>query len=364
MLWNTSLRSSCSGMTSGPFRPIGPACVRHFSACLLTLVILGLPLAVTSPAQSEKLTAPASTPAETKNADFTSGDLTGLSGNILFSATIANRQKILVLDLDGRRIRTVIDGPGNNSYPSWSPDGREFVFVSDRGGKNQLYLARWDGANVRRLTQSDLIEDNPHWGRSGNLIAYSAEQEGKSSDASVMVVAPSGETPKRLTNFSGRQTVPKLSPDGTVVSYSTNRFWPGWDVCVLPVKGRREQCVLSGAQTYCRQDYSPDGKTLAYSSGLLSDVDLGILDTQTGKMKSLTSMPGREYDATFSPDGRLLAFTAEDGRDEIYNLYLVDPESKKTRTLITSPHSIRFLSWTDARTIDLEAERLRAEDIL
>jgi Tol biopolymer transport system component len=75
-------------------------------------------------------------------------------------------------------------------------------------------------------------------------------------------------------------------------------------------------------------------------------------------------MPGREYDATFSPDGRLLAFTAEDGRDEIYNLYLVDPESKKTRTLITSPHSIRFLSWTDARTIDLEAERLRAEDIL
>jgi Tol biopolymer transport system component len=330
----------------------------------LTLLVSLLPVL-----QAEALPAEptSSTSTSSPQGDFTLGDLSGLTGNILFSATIANRQRILVLDLDGRRIRTVIDGPGNNSYPSWSPDGREFVFVSDRGGKNQLYVARWDGANVRRLTQSDLVEDNPHWGRGGNLIAYSAQQPGKTSEASIMIVTPSGEAPRRVTKFSGRQTVPKLSPDGTTVSYSTNRFWPGWDVCVIPLKGQREQCVLSGAHTYCRQDYAPDGKSMAYSSGLLSDVDLGVLDTQSGKMKSLTSMPGREYDATFSPDGRFIAFTAEDGRDEIYNLYLVDPEAKaraETRALVISPHSIRFLSWTDAQTIDLEAERLRAEDIL
>lgn len=298
--------------------------------------------------------------------EFSIGEIDGLSGNILFSATIdsadsAPRELILVLDLDGKRIRKVVDGPGNNSYPSWSPDGREFVFVSDRDGQKHLYIARWDGANQRRLTATDYPEDNPHWGPTGGKIVFSAELDPKKPGASVMSIGPLGGVPQQLTKFSDRQTVPKLAPDGRSVSYSTNRFWPGWDVCVLSLSHRNEKCVLSGAQTYCRQDYSPDGKLLAYSTGLLSDVDLGMLDLASSKQTSLTKMKGREYDATWSPDGTVLAFTAEDGRNEVYNLYSVEPADKKTHQLISSEHSIRFLSWTSAKTIDLEAERIREE---
>ncbi len=294
--------------------------------------------------------------------EFHIGEIEDLTGNILFGATIENQDVILVLDLDGKRVRKVIDGPGNNSYPSWSPDGREFVFVSDREGRKQLFIARWDGADQRRLTTSEEVEDNPHWSRTGSKITYSADTDAKGSGASVMSISALGGTPQQITKYSGRQTVPKLSPDGRYVSYSTNRFWPGWDVCVFSLSGKNEKCVLTGAQTYCRQDYSPDGKQLAYSSGLLDDVDIGILDFNSAKQTSLTKMKGREYDATWSPDGSVLAFTAEDGRSEVYNLYLVSPTDKKTRTLVSSDHSIRFLSWTSAKTIDLEAERIREEE--
>jgi Tol biopolymer transport system component len=133
-------------------------------------------------------------------------------------------------------------------------------------------------------------------------------------------------------------------------------------VCTASIATRQEKCLLSGAQTFCRQDYSPDGKNIAFSFGAFSDVDISILEIDSGRRTKLTSMPGREYDATWSPDGTLVAFAAEDGRKDIYNVYSMAPGDKKPRQLISSPYSLRFLSWTAARTLELESERQRGED--
>jgi TolB protein len=322
--------------------------------------------AASSAAHSSATGTPSVTPAEI-DSSFQIGDTTGLSGNLLFGATIDGLERIFVLDFNAKRIRRVIEGPGNSSYPSWSPDGRYFAFVSDRDGNNEIYAAEWDGRSPVRLTTNPGNDENPSWSKDGLKIAYSAELGKAGGDATIMILnvpgAPAkGASATPLAKYSGRQTVPKVSPDGKMVSYSTNRFWPGWDVCTSNLSTRQEKCLLSGAQTFCRQDYSPDGKSIAFSYGAFDDVDLGILEIDSGKRTQLTSMPGREYDATWSPDGKLVAFTAEDGRKEIYNVYAIAPGDKKPRQLVSSPHSLRFLSWTDARTLELEAERQRGEN--
>lgn len=47
--------------------------------------------------------------------------------------------------------------------PDWSPDGKWIVFVSDREGAPQLYLARPDGTERKRLTEEPGMALSPAW---------------------------------------------------------------------------------------------------------------------------------------------------------------------------------------------------------
>jgi TolB protein len=41
---------------------------------------------------------------------------------------------------------------GNNTHPSWSPDGLHIVFSSNRDGQDEIYTMNWDGTGLKRLT--------------------------------------------------------------------------------------------------------------------------------------------------------------------------------------------------------------------
>ena len=53
--------------------------------------------------------------------------------------------------LTNRRV-IVANFPGSNSAPAWSPDGKQLAVVLTRDNSSQIYLARPDGSDVRRIT--------------------------------------------------------------------------------------------------------------------------------------------------------------------------------------------------------------------
>lgn len=67
------------------------------------------------------------------------------------------------LDAGRERPRPLTDGSHKDEMPAWSPDGRAYVFVSDRSGDLELYLARADGTGVTRLTDSPGPDWLPRW---------------------------------------------------------------------------------------------------------------------------------------------------------------------------------------------------------
>jgi Tol biopolymer transport system component len=333
----------------------------------ITWVLLALSVFIAAPgllwAESGKTTD--FSPLPTGYSDlFAIGDTSGLSGMLVFSAASNAFDRILVLDLDGRRVRKAIDGPGNNSYPSWSPDGTKFTFTSDRDSKKEIYLAAWDGSRQTRLTKTGFTNDNASWCPDGHTIVFYSETDKPGGTANIFSMDYRNPAPQQLTQFALRNVTPRCSPDNKSVAYSTNRFWPGWDICVWSLKNRKESCLLTGAESYCRPRYSPDGASLAYSTGAFNDVDIAMADLASRAGQRITKLPGKEYDVTFSPDGRYLAFSAENGNQEIFNLYLYDTKDQRTRPLLKAPLSMRFLDWTKARSMDLEVERLRAEQDL
>lgn len=68
----------------------------------------------------------------------------------------------------------------DNSDPSWSPDGKEIAFSSNRDGSYELYVINRDGSNPRQLTHGFLIgAHHPSWSPDGRQIAFSTGQEGE-----------------------------------------------------------------------------------------------------------------------------------------------------------------------------------------
>jgi TolB protein len=58
----------------------------------------------------------------------------------------------------------------NNSLPSWSPDGRKLVFVSERDGNFEVYVMNADGSGQQNLTRNPAPDRSPVWwpGRKGS----------------------------------------------------------------------------------------------------------------------------------------------------------------------------------------------------
>lgn len=287
----------------------------------------------------------------------------GLSGRIAFSASVDGLDRIFVLDLNSGRVRKLIEGPGHNSYPTWSHDGRKLAFMADRDNNKDIYIANWDGSNEQRLTSSPAADENPTWTPDDKQVVYDSEASGGRNESSniFMVSTQPGSAPVQITNLKGKNTIARVSPDGKHIAYSTNRFWPGWDVCVWNLVTKQENCPLQGKLSFCRAAWSPSGKYFAYSTGILNSIDIGYTIEGQKEQRILTELSGKEYDATWSPSESLILFASEADERGNFNLYTVDMQ-RKVNPILKSSYSLRYPTWTGVKTFELEAERLREVD--
>ena len=62
---------------------------------------------------------------------------------------------------EGTPARAVHGRATQNWLPSWSPDGTQIAFMSNRDGNSELYIMNRDGSGVRRLTNNPAIDTTP-----------------------------------------------------------------------------------------------------------------------------------------------------------------------------------------------------------
>jgi len=288
------------------------------------------------------------------------------TGRIAFTASISDLDRILVLDLSSRRIIPLIGEPGNNWYPGWSPDGMKLVFSSDRDGFQTIYISDWDGTNQFRLSDHPQPGGDPSWFPDGESIVHYLEEEGRGQSSIYRTDVATGKS-ERLTKSDSRNTTPRVSPDARFVAFSSNRNWPGWDVCLYDTRSGSEDCIIKGTTPYCRPAWSIGGDRIMYSAGSGQQINLGEYQLSARSMRTVTRMPGREYDVTYSPDGKEIIFVAEGDTPGNYNIYHMPvdaPPNQGPSLLLSSPFSIRFLSWAARSTVELEVERIKQQELM
>jgi len=142
------------------------------------------------------------------------------------------------------------------AQPATSGTHVAFVYADD------LWVARLDGSDLRRLTTDDGVEGSPAFSPDGALLAFSAQYDGNTD---VYVVPAAGGVPKRLTWHPGADTVQGFTPDGRSVLFTSGRaaFTGAFQhLYTVPVGGGvEEQLPIPNAN---QATYSPDGKRIAY----------------------------------------------------------------------------------------------------
>jgi eukaryotic-like serine/threonine-protein kinase len=110
----------------------------------------------------------------------------------------------------------------------------------------------------------------------------------------------------QLTDASGEETSPTLSPDGESFAYASNARGT-WDIYVQRVGGRNPVLVAGDSSVDERgPKYSPDGRQIAYSHGEGGVFVVGATGESPRRLTSFGSDPA------WSPDGRRIVFAAEE----------------------------------------------------
>ena len=67
------------------------------------------------------------------------------------------------LSVNGKEHIRLTDNKSDDGYISWSPDGSELAFMSDRDGNYEIYKMDYDGGNPVKLTNDDAADTQPSW---------------------------------------------------------------------------------------------------------------------------------------------------------------------------------------------------------
>ncbi len=136
--------------------------------------------------------------------------------------------------------------------PTWSPDGRELIFVSNRGrvwGTGGFWrMEARQGAPMRSLHDEETTwKARPDWARDGRRVVYSS-YHGRQWHQLWLMTGEGGEVvPLTFGEFDA--TSPRWSPDGKRIAYISNESG-NTSLWLLDVPGGRREKVEIGERRY------------------------------------------------------------------------------------------------------------------
>lgn len=144
-----------------------------------------------------------------------------------------------ILDIETKKFKRISFGNSIDISGFFSPNGREIVFVSDRAGLPQIYIASLDGDNIRRLP-TQYYSSSPVWSPKGDKIVFTMQSRGGFFDIYLYDIIKNEYY--RLTQDSGSNENPYFSCDGRFIVFSSNRTGR-WQLYTMFLDGSNQRRI-------------------------------------------------------------------------------------------------------------------------
>lgn len=222
--------------------------------------------------------------------------------------------------------------------PSWSPDGKRFVFAAAttpmlRDNRRDIYVATIDNKQIEKISTNWGNDASPRWSQDGRTIAW--------------VTEPNATTPL---------------PDGTASSVILQGHLVLYDVNARTIKS-------AAAPTFDTEAGNPiwtnEGTRVLFVSGRRAYNEAFAYDVTTGRYTQLTNK--RTINGTsVSKDGKTIVLTM-DAPDSATEIYVTDPSFASPRRLTTTNPQLaevaqgetEVITWKSSDGVEIEGVLLK-----
>jgi Tol biopolymer transport system component len=179
---------------------------------------------------------------------------------------------------------------------TWSPDSRQFAFVTYKDGRNAIAIVDVGSGDIVRQITTPAVDAiaSPTWSPDGNRIAFSG-QAGGITDLYVHDLG--ANRTERLTSDAYADLQPAWSPDGRLIAFVTDR---GSDlstlksaplrVATLAIDGRRIEMIDTFRTDVLNPQWSPDSRSLYVLAAPDGFQDIYRVELATGRTFRVTQV--------------------------------------------------------------------------
>lgn len=243
----------------------------------------------------------------------------------------------------------------------------KIVFTSNMDGNYEIYVMDDDGTNVQRLTHHLDKDTVPRWSPDGKQIAWTREkrwQPGqKQQQTDVFVMNRDGSQLQQITDHPGLDVKPVWSLDGRHIAFGSTRS-DAWDIFKIDITTKEVKQLTRNMKggTISLQDWSPDGKSIAYTASA-PPTGRTIYLTDANGSTHRQFLPGKgtyRYSVQWSPDGKKILYceAAYQGNDLISSKIVIRHKSRLFIKEIdmTGKQFMHSVRWMGDRHLLIHAE--------
>jgi len=254
----------------------------------------------------------------------TTGKRGVFGSRIAFAMSGHGAHEIGAVDMDGGRMAVLTKMGSDSLLPAYSPGGAEIAFTSYARNNPDLWVVAAGGGRARRVSRQPGLNTGAAWSPDGRVLAVTLSYEGNSE---IYRISPEdGRVLARLTQRPAIDSSPSFSPDGSQIAFVSNRQGSP-QIFVMPGGGGGAKRVTFQGKYNQTPRFNPraDKPQIAFTGrDEKGAFDVFILDLKTNRIARIVPQArGANLDPTWSPDGRLLAYTSTRGGIFVYN-----PETK------------------------------------
>ena len=266
-----------------------------------------------------------------------------------------NSSDLWVSSVDGKVHRQLTTHTAADRNPVWSPDGALIAFESSRSGENQIWLISMTGGEPRQFTTLSTGASQVVWSPDGTMLAFVSE-----------VFPEYSHLPFTESDALNRKKLAEMAEGKIKAQVFTRLLYRHWDhwvegkrqhIFVQPLAGGDPRTLTPGdrdavpsSSTFSAgTDYafSPDGKEIAYTATPVpireeawnTNHDILIVPVAGGTPKQLTTNPAADGYPRYSPDGKYIAYRAQERagfEGDRWQLMLYDRKAGTVKSLTSS----------------------------
>ena len=256
------------------------------------------------------------------------------NGGYVFGAVIGNVRPAAI------RILSTRDGTSfpvtgletMSMSPIWTPGGDQLLYVSNEGGKRDIYAvlvdleARTAGEPTRLTTGLD-----PHTidlSLDGRKLVYSVYVPRSNAWAVPVGTHEESTSADAVPVTRGNEYIEGVvvSPDGEWLGVDSLRSGVQ-QIYKVPIDGGAPQQLSTGAGDKFLYSWSSDADRLAYHAYLGEEPDIYTISSDGGSVEQVTDQPSHDREPDLSPDGNHVVFSVRESDATTLHIVSRHPES-------------------------------------